>query len=78
MNYLTRRSFTTDAVYGFLLYFDYWFMRRRDFNVFPYISLCEMKRPWWDQFWADFIFIRALYKPWLKDVVRKISEYLDS
>jgi len=26
-----------DAAYGISLYLDYWIMRRRAFNVFPYI-----------------------------------------
>jgi len=34
-----------DAAYEIPLYLDYWFMRRRAFNVFPGISLCKMKRP---------------------------------
>jgi len=38
-----------------LLYLDYWFMRRRALNVFPYLSLCKMKRP---HFWANFILTR--------------------
>jgi len=34
-----------DAAYEIPLYLDYWFMRRRAFNVFPCISLCQIKRP---------------------------------
>jgi len=33
-----------NAVYKIPLYLDYLFMRRRALNVFPYISLCKMKR----------------------------------
>jgi len=34
-----------DAAYEIPLCLDYWFMRRRALNVFPYIILCKMKRP---------------------------------
>jgi len=33
-----------DAAYEIVLYLDYWFMRRRAFNVFLYIRLWKIKR----------------------------------
>jgi len=45
-----------DAAYKIPLYLDYWFMRRRAFNIFPYISLCEMKRPLVGLFLGGFYF----------------------
>jgi len=58
-----------DAEYEIPFYLDYWFMRRRALNVFPYISLCKMKRPLVGPFLADFIFMESLYKPCPKDAV---------
>jgi len=68
-----------DAAYEFLLYLDYWFMRRRAFNAFPYITLCKMKHPLVGPFLGDFIFIFMckFYKPCPKDALYQISDYLD-
>jgi len=60
--------FPKDASYQIWFKSVQWFWRVCILNVFPYISLCKMKRPLrWGHFWADLIFTRTLYSPCLKD-----------
>jgi len=56
---LTRKLYKLclkDAAYEILLHLDYWFTWKRGLPVFPYVSLCKMKRPLVGPFWGGFYF----------------------
>jgi len=52
-----------DAAYDIILHLDYWFTRKRGLHVhvFPYISLCKMKRPLVGPFFGRILFLCAKF-----------------
>jgi len=73
-----NKAYLKDAAYKMFLYLDYLFMRRRAFNVFPSIFLCEMKHSLVGPILGGIFFFKGkLYKPFPKDTVYQISEYME-